>query len=146
VYRLILHRRDLRRVVAAAHSALTTTRFMRLTALCVAYLCVGIPLAFVSAYQYINTAGTYADYSWTYMRSGVSSLYMMRQRTEVDVTKRLPRSGLFMVFRRRKTSPWPTSRTGATSLSPHFSSPRSVSAVKARPPCGRSAKWFEGHR
>ncbi|KAG0653534.1 hypothetical protein C6P46_002501 [Rhodotorula mucilaginosa] len=45
---------------------------MLYSALCVAYLCVGIPLAFVSAYQYINTAGTYADYSWTYMRSGWS--------------------------------------------------------------------------
>ncbi|KWU41069.1 fungal pheromone STE3G-protein-coupled receptor [Rhodotorula sp. JG-1b] len=72
VYRLILHRRDLRRVVAGSHSALTTTRFMRLTALCIAYLCIGIPLAFVSAYQYISTAGIYADYSWAYMRSGWS--------------------------------------------------------------------------
>lgn len=61
-------------MVSGSHSALTTARFVRLTGLSISYLCIGIPLAFVSAVTYLRTAGRYSDYSWVYMHSAVSSV------------------------------------------------------------------------
>lgn len=72
VYRLILHRRDFRRVVSGSHSALSTTRFMRLMGLSIAYLCIGIPLAFYSAAVNVRTSLRYSDYSWKYQHSAWS--------------------------------------------------------------------------
>ncbi|EGU11457.1 Pheromone receptor mating-type A2 [Rhodotorula toruloides ATCC 204091] len=69
VYRLVRHRRNFRRVVAGAHSALTTARFIRLAALSISYLCIGGPLAFYSAVSYIETSRRYTDYSWQYVHS-----------------------------------------------------------------------------
>jgi len=69
VYRLIRHRRNFGRVVAGAHSALTTARFIRLGAVSMAYLCVGVPLSVWSAIVNIQSSGRYYDYSWTYTHS-----------------------------------------------------------------------------
>ncbi|BGP51503.1 a-factor receptor [Rhodotorula kratochvilovae] len=69
VYRLIRHRRNFGRVVAGAHSALTTARFMRLGAVSIAYLCVGVPLSVWSAVVNIQASGRYYDYSWAYVHS-----------------------------------------------------------------------------
>jgi len=71
VYRLIRHRRNFGRVVAGAHSALTTARFIRLGAVSMAYLCVGVPLSVWSAIVNIQSSGRYYDYSWTYTHSAV---------------------------------------------------------------------------
>ncbi|GAA5923408.1 hypothetical protein JCM3775_007531 [Rhodotorula graminis] len=69
VYRLVRHRRNFGRVVAGAHSALTTARFIRLGAVSMAYLCVGVPLSVWSAIVNIQSSGRYYDYSWTYAHS-----------------------------------------------------------------------------
>ncbi|GAA5958365.1 hypothetical protein JCM10213_002284 [Rhodosporidiobolus nylandii] len=68
VYRLVRHRRNFRRVVAGAHSALTTTRFIRLAVLSISYLLIGVPLTLYSTIINIRTSGRYYDYSWTYFR------------------------------------------------------------------------------
>nr|AER30221.1 mating pheromone receptor a2 [Rhodosporidiobolus colostri] len=70
VFRLIRHRRNFHRVVAGAHSALTTTRFIRLAALSISYLAIGVPLAIYGAVNAIDLSGPYLDYSWSYFRSG----------------------------------------------------------------------------
>lgn len=44
---------------------------MRLMGLSVAYLCIGIPLAFYSAAVNVRTSLRYSDYSWSYMHSAV---------------------------------------------------------------------------
>ncbi|GAA5845424.1 hypothetical protein JCM11251_005069 [Rhodosporidiobolus azoricus] len=69
VYRLIRHRRNFGRIVAGAHSALTTSRFVRLAVLSMSYLCIGVPLSLFSVIQNIATSGRYLDYSWQYFRS-----------------------------------------------------------------------------
>ncbi|GAA6041905.1 hypothetical protein JCM8097_000214 [Rhodosporidiobolus ruineniae] len=69
VYRLIRHRRNFNRVVAGAHSALTTTRFIRLAALSISYLLIGVPLTIYSTITLIMQTGRYYDYSWAYFRS-----------------------------------------------------------------------------
>nr|AER30205.1 mating pheromone receptor a2 [Rhodotorula araucariae] len=69
VYRLIRHRRNFGRVVAGAHSALTTSRFIRLGAVSIAYLCVGVPLSMWSTIVNVRSSGRYYDYSWAYIHS-----------------------------------------------------------------------------
>ncbi|GAA5858588.1 hypothetical protein JCM8547_001377 [Rhodosporidiobolus lusitaniae] len=69
LYRLVRHRRNFSRVVAGAHSALTTARFLRLAALSMSYLCIGVPLTLYSTVLNIASSGDYFDYSWTYFRS-----------------------------------------------------------------------------
>nr|AER30239.1 mating pheromone receptor a2 [Sporobolomyces johnsonii] len=69
VYRLIRHRRDFRRVVSGSHSALTTTRFVRLAALSTSYLLVGLPLSLYSTFVAIVSTGRYTDYNWDYVHS-----------------------------------------------------------------------------
>nr|AER30229.1 mating pheromone receptor a2 [Sporobolomyces ruberrimus] len=69
VYRLVRHRRDFSRVVAGAHSALTTGRFLHLLALSISYLLVGAPLSISSTISYVKTSGKYYDYSWGYIHS-----------------------------------------------------------------------------
>ncbi|BGP19926.1 a-factor receptor [Rhodosporidiobolus nylandii] len=53
---------------AGAHSALTTTRFIRLAVLSISYLLIGVPLTLYSTIINIRTSGRYYDYSWTYFR------------------------------------------------------------------------------
>ncbi|GAA6025205.1 hypothetical protein JCM10207_001490 [Rhodosporidiobolus poonsookiae] len=69
VYRLIRHRRNFARVVAGSHSALTTSRFMRLLALSLSYLLIGVPLALWTTVEAIRRSQRYSDYSWNYFRS-----------------------------------------------------------------------------
>ncbi|GAA5994360.1 hypothetical protein JCM5350_004299 [Sporobolomyces pararoseus] len=73
VYRLIRHRRDFSRVVAGAHSALTTGRFLHLLALSISYLLVGAPLSIYSTISYVRTSKKYYDYSWAYFHSANSA-------------------------------------------------------------------------
>jgi pheromone a factor receptor len=79
VYRLIRHRRNFGRVVAGAHSALTTTRFIRLAALSFSYLLVGAPLTIYSTIINIRLSGRYLDYSWSYLHSSVSCRHLSFQ-------------------------------------------------------------------
>lgn len=44
---------------------------MRLMGLSIAYLCIGIPLAFYSAAVNVRTSLRYSDYSWKYQHSAV---------------------------------------------------------------------------
>ncbi|POY70136.1 hypothetical protein BMF94_6857 [Rhodotorula taiwanensis] len=97
VYRLLLHRRDFRRVVAGSHSALTTTRFLRLTALSLSYLCIGMPLAFVSAVQYVRSSGPYSDYSWEYIHSGWD-VYGIPRSNEPSVADFVTWSNVIVAF------------------------------------------------
>ncbi|GAA5852135.1 hypothetical protein JCM5353_005975 [Sporobolomyces roseus] len=57
------------RVVAGAHSALTTSRFLHLLALSISYLLVGAPLSIYSTISYVRTSEKYYDYSWEYIHS-----------------------------------------------------------------------------
>lgn len=72
VYRLVKHRRNFGRVVAGAHSALTTARFVRLAALSVSYLVVGLPLCLYTFSSNLQSGGLYFDYSWSYLHDAVS--------------------------------------------------------------------------
>lgn len=74
IYRLIKHRRDFGRVVAGAHSALTTARFIRLAALSVSYLLVGLPLCLYTFSSNLLSSGLYYDYSWSYLHGSVSTM------------------------------------------------------------------------
>ena len=79
VFRLIKHRRDFGRVVSGAHSALTTSRFVRLAALSFSYLLIGLPLCIYTTLSNIASSQAYFDYSWDYLHSVVSSLrYFLR--------------------------------------------------------------------
>jgi hypothetical protein len=73
IYRLIRHRRDFSRVIVGTHSALSTTRFLRLAGLCISYLLVGLPITLYTTYTNLMQGGFYFDYSWKYLHSGVSS-------------------------------------------------------------------------
>lgn len=73
-YRLVKHRRNFGRVVAGAHSALTTTRFIRLAGLSFSYLAIGLPLCVYSTMSDIARGGAYFDYSWSYLHSLVSAI------------------------------------------------------------------------
>lgn len=72
-YRLVKHRHNFGRVVAGAHSALTTTRFVRLAGLSFSYLAIGLPLCVYSTMADIAGGGAYFDYSWSYLHSLVSA-------------------------------------------------------------------------
>ena len=59
---------------------------MRLMGLSVAYLCIGIPLAFYSAALNVWDTRRYSDYSWIYMHSAVRPsrmIYRLRTVTHV---------------------------------------------------------------
>lgn len=68
------HRRDFGKVVAGAHSALTTSRFARLMAYSILYVLLGLPLAVIVPATEIKTSGTYLDYSYGYFKQSVSLL------------------------------------------------------------------------
>lgn len=74
VYRLIKHRRNFGRVVAGAHSALTTARFVRLAALSGSYLVVGLPLCLYTFSSNLQSGGLYFDYSWLYLHDAVREI------------------------------------------------------------------------
>lgn len=86
VYRLIRHRRNFGRIVAGAHSALTTGRFVRLAILSMSYLCIGVPLSLFSVIQNIATSGRYFDYSWHYFRSTVRFDFVPSSRCLLNPT------------------------------------------------------------
>jgi hypothetical protein len=105
---------------------------MRLMGLSVAYLCIGIPLAFYSAAVNVGTSLRYSDYSWSYMHSAVR-----RGRHHLCTVTNVPnlaflRSGMSSRFSPRRSSPSQTSRTGATSSSLSSSSRPSASERIAR--------------
>ncbi|KAM0747800.1 mating pheromone receptor a2 [Meredithblackwellia eburnea MCA 4105] len=68
-FRLAKHRRDFSRAIAGSHSAITTGRFIRLTAFAAIYLIIGVPLSIYLAYASILLSGAYADYSYKYIHS-----------------------------------------------------------------------------
>jgi len=90
-YRLVQHRRDFSRVVAGAHSALTTSRFLHLLALSISYLLVGAPLSIYSTISYVRTSEKYYDYSWEYIHSAVSVQILLSLSSDANAHER--RSG-----------------------------------------------------
>lgn len=58
-------------MIVGTHSALSTKRFLRLAALCISYLLVGLPLTLLSTYTNLKEGGSYFDYSWDYLHSAV---------------------------------------------------------------------------
>lgn len=71
VYRLVKHRRNFGRIVAGSHSALNTSRFIRLAALSLSYLLIALPFNIYSMLTNIASSGVYSDYSWDYVHSVV---------------------------------------------------------------------------
>lgn len=84
-YRLFKHRQNFGRVVSGAHSALTTSRFIRLASLSFMYLLVGLPLAIYTTLVDISSSDQYFDYNWEYLHSIVS-----RDSFEADLPRSRP--------------------------------------------------------
>ncbi|KAK4045912.1 a-factor receptor [Microbotryomycetes sp. JL201] len=89
IYRIVKHRRDYRRVVTGAHSALTTGRFIRLAALAFSYLAIGAPLAVYSTIVNIKESGRYYEYNWRYFHSTPSALQLRPGRFTELPTRRV---------------------------------------------------------
>lgn len=69
--RLFLHRRDFRKLVAHSNSALTTSRFLRLTGLGVVSMALNTMLAIATPDGVLSGSGQYIDYSWSTIHSEV---------------------------------------------------------------------------
>lgn len=74
-YRLLGHRRDFRKLVNTADSALTTSRFVRLGLLSTAFFLFNLPLSIYSITRLLPGIGPYIHYDWAYIHSEVCRSY-----------------------------------------------------------------------
>lgn len=72
-YRLVKHRRNFKKLVAASDSALTTSRFVRLGLLASAFLLFNLPLSIWQLVDFVRKVGKYFPFNWKQHRSEVRS-------------------------------------------------------------------------
>lgn len=73
IVRLLIHRHDFKKLVTHSNSALTTSRFLRLTGLGVVSIALNSLLAISIPRGLVQASGQYVDYDWEMVHRAVST-------------------------------------------------------------------------